>query len=133
VFKNGILKSGVLKKPNALYPRDILVVKLNKENQLTDSQPCDMCMHIMYKNNIRRVYYSTRTTIQFRMIAHINLNDYFRNKHHLTVRHISRGINTMFDIVGYSKRIRSLRLPLSKQQKTFIFDRYITDKMLYKE
>jgi hypothetical protein len=69
-----------------------------------------MCIHIMARNNIRRVYYSTQSSA----IESINLSQYYLCNMYLNIAHLSKGADHM--IALYIKN-KHLRIPLSKQQK----------------
>lgn len=46
-------------KANRQFPRDIIVIKVsNSLKMLGNSRPCNHCIEILKKNNIRKIYYS---------------------------------------------------------------------------
>jgi tRNA(Arg) A34 adenosine deaminase TadA len=46
-------------KANRQSPRDIIVIKVsNSRKILGNSRPCNHCIEILKKNNIRKIYYS---------------------------------------------------------------------------
>jgi hypothetical protein len=107
--KNGAKKKTVFYGDNQF---NILVVRVNAANQLVNSQPCCMCIHMMKQLGIYRVYYSNdQGEICFRKVNQIQDEN----------AHISRGFLLM--ISQSSKTIKVAKLPLTKKQKTEIISR----------
>lgn len=53
----------------------VIVVRVNKEGNLCDSEPCSNCISIMCQNGVKRVYYSTADG-SIKMDHPRNLNGY---------------------------------------------------------
>jgi hypothetical protein len=98
---------------------NILVVRINASDELTSSQPCCMCSHMMQAYGIYRIYYSNeKGEICYEKVddlAPSNVEDY-----------VSKGLTTM--IIGCSETIKSARLPLTKKQKTHIIRKYLKNE-----
>lgn len=98
---------------------NILVVRITATDELTSSQPCCMCSHMMQAYGIYRIYYSNeKGEICYEKVDDLspsNVEDY-----------VSKGLTTM--IIGCSETIKSARLPLTKKQKTNIIRKYLGDK-----
>ena len=90
---------------------NILVVRITANNQLADSRPCCMCIHLMRIHGICRVYYSNeKGELCWQKISQIEGEEW---------EHVSQGLAVM--IVRQGKDIRVARLPLSKEQKNKLF------------
>jgi len=104
-------------------PKDklnILVVRINAENQLVDSRPCCMCVHMMRIHGIYRVYYSNdKGELCGQKVSQIEGEEW---------EHVSRGLSVM--IIRQGPTLRAARLPLTRKQKNNLFHggRVVTDK-----
>ena len=86
---------------------NILVVRINAEGQLVNSQPCCLCINLHQIDGIYRIYYSNDNgEICYQKISDMDTED----------THISRGLTLM--IGNWPDFIKVARLPLTKKQKT---------------
>ncbi len=52
-------------KKNVTYGCDIFVVRIDKNDKLANSKPCDMCQEICSEMGINRIYYSDTNGFNF--------------------------------------------------------------------
>jgi deoxycytidylate deaminase len=54
----------------------LLVIRVGKDGTLRDSKPCQFCYQFIYKNNIKKIYYSTNNQdIVFTKLSRLNCDD----------------------------------------------------------
>ena len=88
----------------------LLVIHLGLNGQLSDSKPCCMCINLMKRFGINRVYYSTNTgDICCQKISELDDGQIY----------VSHGLALMIDC--YGTWIRTQKLPLTRAQKTALF------------
>jgi len=84
---------------------NILVVRVNNHGHLDDSKPCAMCVHMMKKYNINRVYYTDKNG----QLCYIKVN-------YLDETHITKGLTMFVSLYG-----TRYNLPVNNLTKKSIF------------
>jgi hypothetical protein len=87
---------------------NLLVVRITAEGKLTDSKPCCMCINLMKKLGIKRVYYTDIVG----NLCYQKVDSLFREE-----IYFSHGLKLMLQ---YSKGMIGRKIPLTRQQKTLI-------------
>lgn len=92
--------------------KNVLVVRITAEGNLTDSKPCCMCINLMKWHGIKKVYYSDSNGC----LCCLKLN----NIDNETEIHASHGLKLMILRCNCNGNIATKKLPLTKTQKNFI-------------
>jgi hypothetical protein len=88
----------------------LLVVRIGLNGCLGDSKPCCMCVNLMKHFGIERIYYSNQQgEICWQKIDRWDEEDMY----------VSHGLSLMINY--YGEWIRTQKLPLTKTQKTLLF------------
>jgi len=100
---------GVIKVVN---DKNILVVRITVNGNLTDSKPCCMCINLMKWYGIKKVYYSDNSGCLW--CLKLNAVD------EETEMHASHGLKLMIFHCTCKGNIGAKRLPLTKAQKNYM-------------
>lgn len=92
---NCLYNSAKLNKKRKIF--DLIVVRINDNDKLIESKPCEMCTNAMKKFGIRRIYYSTDSGT----IHKENLKDFF-------TEHLSRGMKNDIKNMSCKNQIKLL-------------------------
>ena len=95
-----------------------MVVRVSGNGTLTDSKPCCMCINMMKKFGIYRVYYSDENgCISYQRVDQMQ-SDSEKSDTEINVDYFVRGLSRMKS--SWANHIKMARLPMTKKQKTLL-------------